>query len=280
MRKTSGPPSLSYAELQPRMIRRLAIRGLERLTGQPDLRQLYLDNRANPLAGETFWQAAIRRLGLDLQISGQGLNRLPRTGPVVVVANHPFGVLDGLVLSYLVHAVRPDMKIMTNVVLNHVPEVRPFLLPVDFAPTRSARATNLQSRADAHAHLAAGGCVVLFPAGGVATAPRAFGVAEDLPWQPFAAALIEKAEATTLPIWFDGANSRLFQIASQFSQSFRLALIFHEVQRRRNTVVPVAVGDPVPWSALRGLADRKAVTAELHQRTFALGQVTPLALAA
>ena len=88
-----------------------------------------------------------------------------------MVSNHPFGVLDGLVICHLVAKVRTDFRVLSNSVLYRAEEIRPFLLPIDFAETKEALKTNLKSRAEAKAHLMAGGCLVIFPAGGVSTTP-------------------------------------------------------------------------------------------------------------
>ena len=111
-------------------------------------------------------------------------------------------------------------------------------------------ATNLKSRAAARAQLERGGAVVVFPAGGVSTAPDRLGLrpAVDARWQPFVAQLIQRSKATVVPIWFGGQNGRLFQIASHVSQTLRLSLIFHEVKARIGAVLPVAVGAPIPFA--------------------------------
>ena len=103
------------------------------------------------------------------------LAKIPETGPVVIVANHPYGVLDGIVISWLVEKVRRDFLVLTNAVLMRAPEVRDFVLPIDFAGTAQATETNVKSRAAARAHLEHGGVVIVFPAGAVSTAPDTFG---------------------------------------------------------------------------------------------------------
>ncbi len=131
----------------------------------------------HPVTGETFFDAAIRRLELKIVCNEEALTRWPKTGPLVVVANHPFGVLDGLIVCHLVSKVRGDFRVLTNSVLYRAEEIRSFLLPVDFADTQDALQTNLRTRAEAKLHLSKGGCLVVFPAGGVSTTPIALGYA-------------------------------------------------------------------------------------------------------
>jgi putative hemolysin len=113
---------------------------------------------------------------------------------------------------------------------------------------------------------------VVFPAGGVSTAPDKLGrrPAVDSPWRPFVSQLIQRAKATVTPIYFGGQNSRLFQIASHVSLTLRLSLIFHEVKTRIGTALPVAIGAPIAFAEIAHIRDRQALADELMARTYAL----------
>ncbi len=267
----------SYAEPTDPPVRRKLIRWVERATGQPALKRLYLDNQRFPRPSESFWAAAVRSLALDVLYDETALARLPAVGPTVFVANHPYGVLDGLVISWLVQKVRPDFLVLTNAVLMRAPEVREFVLPIDFSDTPEALAMNLKSRAAARAYLDKGGALVVFPAGGVSTAPDRLGrrPAMDATWQPFVSQLVQRSKATVAPIWFGGQNSRLFQIASHFSLTLRLSLIFHEVKSRIGTTLPVAIGAPIPFEEIAHIKDRQALADHLKARTYALALHAP-----
>jgi putative hemolysin len=262
----------SYADATTPRVKRQVIRLIERATGQPKLKRIYFENQRNPRPGESFWEAAVRHLALDVRFDRNALAAMPKTGPVVVVANHPYGLLDGLVIGWLVEKVRPDFLILTNAVLLRAPEIRDFVLPVDFSETEEARQTNLRSRGRARQHLAQGGCVVVFPAGGVSTAPDKLGrkPAVDAPWGLFTPQLIQRAKATVMPIRFSGQNSRLFQIASHLSLTLRLSLIFREVKNRIGTVLSVAIGDPIPFKEIQDVRDRQKLADMLRQRTYSL----------
>ena len=160
----------SYATASDPPIKRGLIRLVEKATGQPKLKRMYVHNQRFPRVGETFWQAAVRSLELDVRYDPHALAAAPKTGPVVFVANHPYGVLDGVVISWLVSKVRPDFVVLTHIVLTRAPEAADFILPIDFSGADGAEQTNLASRAAARAHLAKGGAVVVFPAGGISTA--------------------------------------------------------------------------------------------------------------
>src|SRR5271163_1578465 len=143
----------SYAAPSDPPVIRGIIRLVERATGQPELERLYVHNQRYPRAHESFWQAAVRSLAMDVRHDAEALARIPRTGPVVFVANHPYGVLDGIVISWLVEKVRSDFVVLTNAVLMRAPEVRDFVLPIDFAETEEAQGTNLKTRAAARDQL-------------------------------------------------------------------------------------------------------------------------------
>jgi putative hemolysin len=267
----------SYAAASDPPVKRGLIRLIERATGQPKLKRLYVQNRRFPRAGESFFEAAVRSLELDIRHEAHALAAVPRNGPVVFVANHPYGVLDGVVMAWLISKVRSDFVVLTHIVLTRAPEAAPFILPVDFSGTEEAERINLASRTAARAQLAKGGAVVVFPAGAISTAPDPLGLkpAVDGRWQPFASQVIQRSKATVVPIWFGGQNSRLFQIASHLSATLRLSLIFHEVKTRIGTGLPVAIGAPIPFAELTAIRDRQAMADELRARVYALARFAP-----
>jgi putative hemolysin len=233
---------------------------------------MYIQNQRFPRAGESFWQAAVRALALDVRYDPEALAAFPKSGPVVVVANHPYGVLDGIAISWLISKARPDFVVLTNAVLARAPEVQGFMLPIDFSETEEARRTNLASRAAARAQLEKGGVVVVFPAGAVSTAPDKLGrkPAVDSRWQPFVSQLIQRSKASVVPVWFGGQNSRLFQVASHLSYTLRVSLFFHEVRARIGTSLPVVIGAPIPFGSLAPVKDRQALADDLRGRVYAL----------
>jgi putative hemolysin len=119
--------------------------------------------------------------------------------------------------------------------------------------------------------------VVVFPAGAISTTPDKFGSgpAVDGRWQPFVSQLIQRSKATVMPIWFGGQNSRLFQIASHVSLTLRLSLIFHEVETRIGTALPVAIGAPIPFASLASVKDRQELADELRARVYGLARLAP-----
>ena len=263
-------PKLSYAAYFDHPLKRGVVRTIERLSGQPYLQKLYETYRES-LTDEPFFAAAVKLLNLDVEFSSARLAQIPETGPLVVVANHPFGVLDGLLISWLISLRRKDFKVLTNAVLDGAPEAREWLLPIDFAPTKEARATNIATRAESLERLRSGECIIVFPAGGVSTSPTPFSrAAVDDTWKPFTAKLITRSEAHVTPVFFEGQNSRLFQWASHVSIELRLALIFREVKRRVGTAIPVHIGETLTPETLASAGKRHELMNFLRDQTYGM----------
>jgi hypothetical protein len=262
----------SYVDADTPWARRLLIRVLEKLTGARAVEKLYLQNRRDMREGEDWWSASLRTLRVTLRYDATALQNMPREGALVIMSNHPFGVLDGIALASLVHQVRGDYLVLTNAVLLRAPEIRAHVLPVDFEATPEALKTNVASRAKARAHLAKGGALIIFPAGEVATSPDRFGrlPAAEVRWPPFVAQLVEKARASVLPVYFHGQNSRLFQICSHIHPMLRLALFFHELRRHIGKDVRVGIGTPVSFEGLPTLESRHLLADHLQGLTHGL----------
>lgn len=261
----------SYSRPEQRWLNRSVIRAIEWLSGQPHLERLYRGWATNPPAGENIFAAATRLLDIRVDIDEALWAQVPRHGPVLFVANHPFGVIDGLLMGDLATRVRPDTRIMTHSLLCQIPEAREYLLPVDFAGTPEAVQTSALTRRRCAEWLRSGHAVAVFPAGSVSTTVSAFsGPAVDTTWHPFAAKLALIPGVTVVPVCFHGQNSRLFQIASHIHYALRVALLFRESRRRAGTRIAVSIGEPVTAAELARLGPREAVVKELRRRTLSL----------
>ena len=205
------------------------IRALERVTGQPKIKKLYVDYVDDNRPNELFWTDALHRLNISPDLSMDGDFSIPKTGRVLIIANHPYGVVDGLVLCSLVSQVRQDYRIITHQVLRQAPAVMDKILPIDFAETDTALATNLETRKHATNHLKDEGVVIIFPAGGISLAPNFVGKAYDSEWKTFAARLSTMEQTTILPFYFHGRNSIVYQVARRLSMTLGYSLMFREI---------------------------------------------------
>lgn len=270
-RSTEEKIQFTYSTAEQPRLQRTVIRAIEFLGGQPKLKRIYTKQQRANHTGFEFLDNAIKNLNLNVEFDRAQLARIPRHGPVLFVANHPYGVLDGIVLTWLGMQARPEIKVLANSVLNQAPEIREHLLPINFSATKEAVATTIASRNKALTELKQGGSIGIFPGGGVSTSPRPLkGPAMDLEWIPYTARLIHHSKATVVPIYFSGQNSRIFQLASHISPTLRLSLIFHETVRRMGTSMRIRIGDPIQYGELSHMRNREALVQYLRKVTFAL----------
>jgi len=261
---------ITYASYASTFWQRVFIQITEAITGRARLQKIYDALLDEHLEQQTFWQAALNRLGIKTQINNANLDKVRPDRPLIVIANHPFGVVDGLIICELISRIRPNFKVVLNHVLCQDQRIDKHILPIEFAPTREAKIRNLATRKACLQVLAENGTIIIFPAGGVATASNPFGNAEDLEWKPFTTKLVEKSQASVLPIYFHGQNSTFFQIASKISETLRIGLLVYEVNNKCNSCIQVEVGDQIEFEELTHLVDSQARTDVLRNRVFAL----------
>lgn len=263
---------VSYAHAAGSAPARALIRAVEAATGRGALIRRATGYEAEVAAGADFWRVMMERFGIRLEVVRGSLGAIPDTGPLILVANHPFGILDGLVMGHILSGVRRgDFRILAHQVFGRSEDLRRAVLPIDFAATPEATAVNLRSRAEAVSHLRRGGAVGIFPGGTVSTAARVTGQPMDPAWRGFTARMIARSGASVVPVWFEGQNSRLFQIASHLSPTLRVALLLREFKARLDRPVRLAIGEPIPASALKCHgADAKLTMDFLRRATYEL----------
>ena len=264
---------ISYAFSARTRAGRIVIRSIENLTGRPRLIRMALGYAEEVERGRDFWEVMTERYRLGLTVTDADLARIPREGPVVVVANHPFGIADGMAMGRILSKARGDFRIMAHKVFHKAQDLERIILPVNFAETREAQAENLATRRMALDYLAQGGCVGIFPGGTVSTSLRPFGPALDPAWRTFTAKMIQRSRAKVVPIYFHGQNSRLFQLVSHVNQTLRLALLINEFDREVGRQLHVTIGDPLPQDEIdRFRNDPKGLMHHLRLSTYRLSQ--------
>ena len=211
-------------------------------------------------------------VGSHMDINSPIWPELPKHDqPLVMIANHPFGIGDGICILSLAEQLKRPFKVLIHRDLLKVPEIRQYSLPIDFSETRDAVRFNLQTRNEALQLIRQGVTIVIFPAGGVATAENPFGRAEELPWKMFAARLVQSARASVLPVYFEGQNSWLFHAASHFSETLRLSLLVSEFRHFAGNSVKVNIGRITPFHDIAFHDNRNLLIRELYNMVHRLG---------
>jgi putative hemolysin len=224
--------------------------------------------------GQKFWRGALNVMGIELLTPEEQIARIPKEGPVVVVANHPHGMVDGMIFADLIGRVRQDYRILTRSVLTGLDEAATsFMIPVPFPHDPEAQAKMMEMRAKTMTHLKEGGVVALFPSGVVMSSDSLFGPAIEQEWNVFTAKMIRRSGATVVPIFFPGCNSRWYQIANRVSPILRQGLLLHEIVRSCNKPQAPIIGEPISDQEMELLEkDPRGFMAWLRNHTLALGK--------
>jgi putative hemolysin len=267
--------SLTYADSFENPFQATLVRAIEWLTGKVTIIRMVrkLEKRGAPV-GQPFWRACLDVMGIPLLTPEDQLANIPAEGPVVVVANHPHGMVDGMILADLIGRRRNDYRILTRAVLDGIDEVASsYMIPVPFPDDKDAQKKMVEMRAEAMAHLKAGGLVTLFPSGVVASSDTFFGPAIEREWNVFTGQLIRRSGARVVPIFFPGSNSRWYQIANRLSATLRQALLLHEIVHACNKPQAPVVGKELTDEQMERLnSDPRGFMAWLRDHTLNLGR--------
>ena len=265
---------LSYAGTFTNPLKVFAIRAIEWTTAKVKLLQMIRSfEKSGAPVGVTFWSKAVAHMGIRIDTPPEEIARIPKTGAVVVVANHPHGLVDGMIMGELVSRVRPDFRILTRSLLTGIPEIEEFMIPVPFPHEENSRELGLQMRDLTMAHLAEGGVVILFPAGKVACSETWFGPAIEAEWNVFTHKMITKSGAVILPIHFTGQNARAYQIAYKLAATLRQGLLLYEIRRALFKPQRPHVGMPISAEELdKWKGNPRGFLAWLREHTLSLGQ--------
>ncbi|WP_034632151.1 GNAT family N-acyltransferase [Maridesulfovibrio bastinii] len=226
---------------------------------------------------ESHWETktdfigkALKLLGVSAALPQEELDRIPESGPSVVVANHPFGVIEGLVLIRLLKAVRPDVKIMANFMLGLIPEMGEHLIWVDPFGGNGSVAGNISGLKEAVKWVKGGGMLAVFPAGEVASLKIRDRKVEDPAWSPTVGGIIRKTGASAVPVYFSGRNSVLFQMMGLVHPGLRTVLLPRENLKKKNSELKFAVGTEIKSSQLEKFKSNREIIEYLRFRTYIL----------
>jgi len=270
----SEPLSQALSSMLPVRIPETLQRALGAVTGLSRLESLYQELAA-PACGPFLCSRLLKRLQVRYRLSSEDRGQFPQTGATIIVANHPFGILDGAILLALLLSVRRDVKVLGNRILNTIPELAEFLIPIDTGSGALSTVQNIRSHRRVRRHLSEEGLLVVFPAGEVSHFQCRHCPIEDSPWSQVAAKIATARSrhghpTTIVPVHISGSNSILFQIAGLFHPMVRTLLLARELLNKAGSEVILHAGTPISSARLMELSSNEERTDYLRWRTYLL----------
>lgn len=216
-----------------------------------------------------FLSYLIDELNVDYEIHEEDLKRIPKSGPFIIVSNHPLGALDGILLMHIMHKIRPDFKVMGNFLLHKIEPLQPMVIPVNPFETRKDAYSSLNGMREVLRTLKDGGCIGIFPAGEVSYRDDN-GELHDREWQETAMKLIKKSKVPVVPMFFRAKNSEIFYRMAKLHPDFQTALLPAEMMRKRTRPIQIRVGKPILPKTQEEYGDLTEYTAFLRKKTYML----------
>jgi putative hemolysin len=240
-------------------------------TGLSQLDKFYAQKPAG-CDTKQFLRFTLDILGIDYQVIKGSLNYVPAQGATIVVANHPLGCVEGVILAEILLAVRPDVQILANHYLKTVPELDELFIGVDVLESRHAQQANLLAMRTAHRHLANQGLLLIFPAGEVShLVDRKQHLLQDKEWSHSVSRLIKKHKATTIPMFINGQNSQRFYMAGKIHPLLRTLMLGRELLNKKDCPIEISIGHEIKYKEVEGLNDQQLVS-YLRLNTYLLNR--------
>lgn len=266
-------------EKAPRGLRNPLMRQLvERMFALPALDRILSEGRARMQSGQNdnINDAILDGMGIQTVVSPEDLAKIPKEGPVIVVSNHPFGGIEGIVFIKILRSVRPDYKVMANYLLGLIPEMRESFIFVDPFGTKSATASNKRPLMDTIRWLKEGHILGVFPAGEVSSVDLKTRIVRDPPWSTSIAAIARKTGATVVPMHFMGRNPKFFQCAGLVHPRLRTALLPRMLSRLRGKEITAFIGSPITPAEIAKIPTDAELIKYFRLRSYALeGRADP-----
>ncbi len=239
--KASGLSKLGF-------LKNPAASAIMRLTKIDEVNQLY--DVLKDKVGKDFFDSFVRERGLKYIVFEEDLARIPKTGPFILVSNHPLGAIDGILMTKILTEIRPDFKIMGNFLLEKIEPMKPYVIPVNPFENRKELKSSAAGMRGSLKHLEEGGCIGIFPAGEVSNRNNEFSEILDKKWEKPALKLIKMAKVPVVPMYFHAKNSRLFYQMAKLHPNLQTLLLPSEMMHKREKPIRVRLGKPVSVKVL------------------------------
>lgn len=195
--------------------------------------------------GQDFFDSLLTELNVKYLAFQEDLAKIPKTGPFILVANHPLGALDGIIMCKILSEIRPDFKVMGNFLLTNIKPMAPYVISVNPFQNRKEIYSSMSGIREALKHLEEGKCLGIFPAGEVSNKNNEFNEIQDKEWEETILKLIKKAKVPVVPMYFHAKNSKLFYNVSKLHPDLQTLMIPAEMLNKREKPIKIRIGRPV-----------------------------------
>lgn len=197
------------------------------------------------LKGQDFFNAFLQNLGVKYIAFEEDLAKIPKTGPFILVANHPLGAIDGILMCKILSEIRPDFKIMGNFLIQKVEPMKDFVIPVNPFESRKEVFSSTAGMRATLKHLQKGGCIGIFPAGSVSNKNNNANEITDTEWLIPALKLIKKAKVPVIPMYFHTRNSTTFYALANMHADLQTLMLPSEMLKKHDKPIRIRIGRPV-----------------------------------
>ena len=216
---------------------------LEKISKIDEIKSLYKVNYKELKQSNNFWKKTLDILKINY--IAENVDNIPKAGSSIIVANHPFGLLDGLIICSIICDIRKDYKILINDEVSQIDQIREYLLPIKFSKLTEDIKKNIISKKKAIEHVNSNGILITFPSGEVATSSLIFNEANERRWKPLIGSIINKTNATIIPVRFFGKNSLFFQTIGFVNNNLRRILFIRELLNKKNQTFKLSIGKKI-----------------------------------
>ncbi|MBD1152265.1 1-acyl-sn-glycerol-3-phosphate acyltransferase [Pelagibacterales bacterium SAG-MED22] len=216
---------------------------LEKISKIDEIKSLYKINYKELKQSNNFWKKTLDILKINY--IAENVDNIPKAGSSIIVANHPFGLLDGLIICSIICDIRKDYKILINDEVSQIDQIREYLLPIKFSTLTEDIKKNIISKKKAIEHVNSNGILITFPSGEVATSSLIFNEANERRWKPLIGSIINKTNAAIIPVRFFGKNSLFFQTIGFVNNNLRRILFIRELLNKKNQTFKLSIGKKI-----------------------------------
>ena len=230
---------------------------INKISKVDEIKSLYKINYEDLKKSSNFWKKTLNILNIDYY--AEHITNIPKTGSAIVVANHPFGLLDGLIICSIICDIRKDYKILINEEVSQIDQIREYLLPIKFSTVTEDIKKNIITKKKAIEHLNSNGILITFPSGEVATSSLIFNEANEREWKPLIGSIINKTKADIVPVRFFGKNSLFFHTIGFINNNLRRVLFIRELFNKKNKKFNLSIGKRITLPQKEKLSNRQIV---------------------